>query len=262
MKTVLIYIATALLAAAGAYGYLGEVVATFNAPAYYPSSIAAGGDYLYVYCNGRYLPPFYYIFILNPSTGGRVGSYPSPFSGTTRGLGCEFGGYLWLGRSDTSYVGRARGSDGSIYSSWPVTAHPIGSGIDCQGNPGVGGTLTAIIAAGGSIVSRHTTSGSFLSSFVAAASMRDPAWDYRNGLIWGLNAAASGGVCRGYTTAGSLIASFGAPGSYGSALAYYGDYLYMTTSSGSGDSIYKIHCPSVYPAVAPASLGRVKAIYH
>jgi hypothetical protein len=263
MRVALRVIACAVVAAAAAYAYLGEVVSSFAAPAYYPTSIAANPNYLYVFCAGRFLPPYNYIYIVNAATGTRLSSYPSPFGSSTRGLGYEYGGYLWIGRSDTSYVARCNAADGSIYSSWPITAHPITGGIDCQGNPGISGTLTAILAEGSSsyIVSRHTTAGSLLSSFAASAQMGDPAWDYHNSLVWGVNVVASGGIVRGYTTSGYMVGSFVAPGYYASALAYYGDYLYLTTSSGSDDRIYKIQCQWLIPGVTPSSLGRVKAVY-
>jgi len=49
--------------------YLGEAVGSFNAPAYYPYGLAHGGTYIYVFCAGRYLPPFNTIFVVNPDTG-------------------------------------------------------------------------------------------------------------------------------------------------------------------------------------------------
>jgi hypothetical protein len=128
-------IALAVFGVSPAAAYLGEVVASFNAPANLPGAVATSGDYIYVFCAGRYLPPFDAIFQINATTGSRIRSYVSPFGGDTSGLGYEYGGYLWISRYNPTYVGRCNATNGSVYSSFPVTEHSLGGGIACQGDP-------------------------------------------------------------------------------------------------------------------------------
>jgi hypothetical protein len=62
------------------------------------------------------------------------------------------------------------------------------------------------------------------------------------------------------TTAGSLVASYSFPAGEPWGLGFDGDYLWVTSKGGTGD-VYKADFGG-YPAVAPASFGRVKALYH
>ena len=212
MKAVALLVSAVAFAAAPAGAYLGEVVASFRTPANLPGAVATSGNYIYVYCAGRYLPPFHTIFQINATTGATVASFASPFGSSTSGLGYEYGGYLWIGRY-SSYLARCDAATGSVYSSLPVTQHSLGGGIACQGDPTRPGTLAAVISCGASpyLCTRHRTSGSLLSSFPTPILFRDPAWDYRNGVIWFPVYQSPSRTVRAYTTAGSFAASFTMP---------------------------------------------------
>ncbi|UCH78544.1 MAG: hypothetical protein JSU81_00940 [Candidatus Coatesbacteria bacterium] len=261
----LIWLLCALaVAAAPAGAYLGEVVASFNTPNL-PGAVATSGDYLYVFCAGRFIPPFNYIYQFNAATGSRVRSYASPFGSYTTGLGYEYGGYLWIGRYSPSYVARCDASTGSIYYSFPISQHSLGGGVACQGDPTRPGTLASLITAGGSpsLVTRHRTSGTLLGSFATTRRYFDPAWDYRNGVIWLPAYEPSPRPVYAHTTAGSVVASFRMPTScyLPGGAAYANNYLYVTNTGNPPYIVYKIHCPSIWQREAATSIGRVKALF-
>jgi len=262
MKVVTLFVSALVGAAAPAGAYLGEVVGSFNT-ANLPGAVATSGDYIYVFCAGRYLPPFNTIFQLNATTGARVRSYVSPFGGDTTGLGYEYGGYLWISRRSPTYVARCAASTGSVYSSFPVTQHSLGGGIACQGDPTRPGPLAAIISCGSSpyLSTRHRTSGSLLSSFPTPILFRDPAWDYRNGVIWFPAYETPTRTVRAYTTAGSVAASFPINCYFPAGAAYANNYLYVSNTGNGPYVVYKVHCPSIWQRVAPTSVGRVKALF-
>ncbi len=264
MKVVLSLVSASLVAAAPGGAYLGQIVGSFNT-ANLPGAVATSGDYVYVFCAGRFIPPFNYIYQYNAATGQTVRSYASPFASSTTGLGYEYGGYLWLSRSGPAYVARCDAASGSVYSSFPVTQHSLGGGIDCQADPTRPGAPAAIISSGSSpyLSTRHSTAGSLLSSFATSRSYSDPAWDYRNGVIWFPAYETPTRRVYAYTTAGSLAASFAMPPeSYMPAgAAYANNYLYVSNTGNGPYVIYKVHCPSIWQKVAPTSIGRVKALF-
>lgn len=99
-----------------------------------------------------------------------------------------------------------------------------------------------------------TTTGSIARSYTVPALMYDIAYDWRKQLIWGgLNLV----TCFGCTTTGSLVASFNKPLGNIYGITYYGEYLWLAGTSG---YIYRQHCPGNL-TVAPASLGKVKALF-
>jgi hypothetical protein len=92
---------------------------------------------------------------------------------------------------------------------------------------------------------------------LSACARWDIAYDWRNNMIWGMNSA--GNQISGYSyDTGSVVASFQAPAPSTMGLAYTGCYLYA--ASDNTGFIYKIHCPGDI-GVAPASVGRVKALF-
>ncbi len=265
MKVLPLLISVLAVAAMPVGAYLGEVVASFNSPAYNPSALAASGDSVYLYCYGRYMPPWFHVFRLDSTTGRNLGSFQSPFENYTSGLGYEYGGYLWISRYGPACVARCNASSGSIYSSFGVTRHSLGGGIACQGDPTRPGTLAAIISCGSSpyLCTRHRTTGSLISSFATTRRYYDPAWDYRNGVIWFPAYETPTRRLYAYTTVGSLVASFALPSSsyMPGGAAYANDYLYVSNTGNPPYIVYKIHCPSIWQRVAGTSIGRVKALF-
>jgi hypothetical protein len=260
IRLILIVVATGF-AVGPAGGYLGQVVQSFPSPGINPNALARGPGYLYVLCDG---PP--YIYRLDPANGSVISSYPSPFGFPTRGLGYEYGGYLWIGTYSimNSWIARCQEGTGSIYSSFRVTEHEMLGGVACEGNPNKRGTLRAIISNSfyDEPVTRHTTAGSLLSKFryLDPLTFFDPAWDYGNALIWWGDRTTYKPHVYGFTRRGSLVASFRAPTGGTHGCTYLDGYLWISTD-GQPDYIWKVHCPKDFEGVFPASLGRVKALY-
>jgi len=260
MRKVILTLACTVALAAVAWGALGDVVSSFAAPANYPYAVACSPSYIYVYCNTS---P-YNVYTCT-TTGSVVRSWASPFSSRTRGLGYEYGNYLWLGYygSSVAQVAKVNALTGSIISSFPVySVHTLYGGVACEGNPGTPGIASVI---SNDYVpyraSRHTTTGSLISSFdyPSSTSFRDPGWDYGNRLIWWGHYTSSSPRVYGYTTDGSLIASFPAAASYPYGCDYYNGYLWISHST-TGYYVYQIHCPATV-TIAPASVGKVKALF-
>jgi hypothetical protein len=104
---------------------------------------------------------------------------------------------------------------------------------------------------------RHLTTGSILSS-TGASGTYDIAYDWRNKLVW--HRAGTTIVGRNPTT-GSIAASFASPAGPALAFTYYGQYLWIGTTT-SYHRIYKVHCPTLPgSAVVPSSVGKVKALF-
>jgi hypothetical protein len=244
-----------------AWGELGDVVASWTAPASSPYGVAANASYIYVYCGTS---P-YNVYTMT-TAGSVVSSWSSPFGSRTRGLGYEYGNYLWLGYygSGVAFVAKTNGSNGSVISSFPVyNEHTLYGGVACQGNPSSAG-VTSIISNDylPYVASRHTTAGSLISTFVYSTgepSFRDPAWDYVNGLIW-WGDYYSPYFVYGYDTDGSIVASFAGPWVSPYGLGFYGDYLWISSNS-SPYYVYRVHCPFIGISVVPASVGKVKALF-
>ena len=249
-------LACALAAAGAAHAYLGQVITWFNSPSHYPAALAISADYLYVY-HSDYV---FDIYRVDAETGSVYGSFANPFNGYTRGLGYEYGGYLWIAWCEypNAAMYRVNHMTGSIYSSFPVTQHMLYAGCDCQGDPTQPGTLAAIVSASYStlVATRHTPAGSLLNSFVTVNALGDPAWDYGNNLIWFPQWATK--TVYGYDTAGSLVASFQAPATYTRGACYRDGYLWLCSQD--TNCIYKVHCPNII-GVEPASFGTVKALF-
>jgi hypothetical protein len=134
---------------------------------------------------------------------------------------------------------------------------PYGLAPIQTGDGGVGATELFCVDPSPSYFWRHHyTTGSISASFPAPhSSAQDIAYDQRNALIWQYNSD----YVYGITTTGSVAASFAwsGHGSY-AGITYYNQYLYV--SADTGDYIYVVHCPDTV-GIAPASLGRVKAVY-
>jgi hypothetical protein len=268
MKKVMLGLAVAAaLGAPSARPDLGEVVQSFPAPYSYARALAASDKILYALCEGR-------IYRLNSANGSVISSYNAYVpGGYARGIGYEYGGYLWLGGHIYYYqgwVGRCDEATGSIYSSFTTYETAVEGGVAFEGDPTRAGPWEIVIIAdnaphGKQSITRHYTAGPLISRFYYSRYQQfacDPAWDYRNELIWVADAERPGHVF-GYTKKGSLITSFRSPAAgnhqtHGST--YVGGYLWISTGYNTG-IIYKVHCPSGIHAVAPTSLGRVKALF-
>lgn len=263
-KSILIILALALLAGTSS-AKLGDLVASWpNIGTSTHYGLAADANYLYSYY--YYSSWSYPIIRTRRTTGAFVSSYriqgPS-YPQYTRGISYDGTGYIYYCNYSRRYVTRARASNGSVVSTWtwPSTAS-YRYGI-CADH---GGTT-----AGTYIYMTYTTNlwwksrltGSLVREWRTAHNTRsyDLAWDYGNKLIWYGN--YDNEFVYGCNTNGSIVDSFALPGPadnpYG--IAYWGRYLYVSTTSGeANEHIWVFECPATV-GVAPASVGKVKALF-
>ncbi len=262
MKKVLVLALALALGAATASAYLGQIVASWPAPANYPiaATRANNSAYFWLYCNTS---P-YMIWRVHADTGSIQSSYVSPQRNYTRGLtynyngggGLPTGSYLWMGNYSTDRIYRCNYSTGSAYASIPAN-HDMYGGLAVMATADGGSSPTYMLSSDSSPAytwRQSLTSGSIYSSF-ATPGVYDIAWDWRNGLVWQRN----GTVIYGRNTSGSVVASFSFTQGPALGFAYLGQYLWLGSTTGY-HRVFKIHCPTNV-SVAPSSVGKVKALF-
>jgi len=261
MKKIVVIVLTFSVPAIPAFAYLGQVVASFRAPANYPLALARANSnaYMWAYCNAA---P-YRIYRINSETGSVYGSWVSPQGSGTGGLAFSYGGtpggnYLWIGSITTDRVYMCNYDTGSVYRSWSAGHDPFGLAPQATADGGYNPQ---------SIISSDTSpryawyhnpmTGSIIRSHTIGASVFDIAWDWRNRLVWG--GTGNPGIVYGWNTSGSVVSTFRAPSPFPYALTYLGEYLWVGCTTPS-HFIYKCHCPSTV-SVAPSSVGRIRSIF-
>jgi len=234
--------------AAAAYGEWGEVVASFPAPGSQPGGLAFDGTYLWY---ADYTSSSSTIYKLTTS-GGYEGQWVKSWP-YVMGLAWD-GTYLWADTLTTRYVYRVNTSGMSVVSSfYGPSAHMMGMGCD--------GDYLYINDWQDRRVAKVTYSGSMRQlipvsapSPAGVAIQGDYLWTTTRDYFTPTNA-----LCvKAYKSDGSAIASFQCPDSQAPDLAIQGDYLWV--SGFTNKYIYKVDVtpPS---AVAPSSLGKVKALF-
>jgi hypothetical protein len=267
MKRLIIFVVALLAVAAGAaFARIGDIVASFPAPANNPIALAARGMtspyYIYVYCHTS---P-YRIYKLDAINGSVYSSFISPQGPYTRGLTYSYGGggglpagnYLWMGNYSTDRIYRCNPENGSVYASFPAN-HDMSGGLAVMARD-AGYQPTFMLSSDTSpryVFRQSLTSGSVYSSFAPSQPLYDLAWEGPNLLMWGGN---TGNGVYAYSTTGRFIESFTIPVNNAIGLTYRRIYLYVGTTTGS-HRIWVIHCPTFRSAVHPASVGRVKALF-
>lgn len=262
-----IALALVLSAAPAAFAALGDVVASWPSPERIPLGLACGPktSQMWVYCNEWPC----YIYHVHADTGSVYGSFLH-YDGqnNVRGLSFSYGGpapysgdYLWVGDVDNRCVYMSDPTTGRTYLSYPLSFAPNGLAVEATGD---GGLAPKAMFAEEAVLRCHIyrlqlTTGSVMSSFLFDTPYaRDLAYDWRNGLVW-TTWDKEGPVVGCDPASGSIKASFPSPPGKPGAFTYRGEYLWIGTF-GDSDNIYKVHCPGGI-GVAPASLGRVKALF-
>lgn len=265
MKRALLIFVLVVLAAGTASAKLGDLVASFdNHP------VGGGSNHYGLAADRTYLYSFYYttgyhVYRMLRSNGSLVSSYPCPLGTTSpayycRGMSYGGGTILYINNYSQRRVGRFYASTGSLISTW---TWPSGTryGICCTHDGTNYGTRIWQSYLAGTFW-QSTTTGSLISSFdIANTYNYDDAWDYGNNMIWFGNYSTD--YIYGMRTSGSILASWRGPTAVSNpyGVAYYGSYLYVSTSYGSPDEyIWVYHCPNTV-GVAPASVGKVKALF-
>jgi hypothetical protein len=269
-KSILVSMAVVVMAGS-ALGAFGDLVASFhNQPSSGTSThygLAADATYLYSY----YYSSPYNVYRMLRSNGSLVSSYPAPLGTGSyeyymRGACYDGTGYIYWINYYRRYVGRARASNGSLVSTW---TWPTTEGY----RYGIATNHTAS-AAGNRIYTNYYT-GDFWTttltgSLVSSWSMPyytynyDSDWDWNNNVLWAVNYSTDWIYGLNVTTH-TMVHSFRHPkqadisSCYG--IAYWPPYLYVSNSGGTPDEyIWVFHCPNNL-GVAPASVGKVKALF-
>ncbi len=251
--------------ASTAFAGMGDLVASF------PNSgrsthLGMGADANYLYSLHYDVATNYPMMVLRRSNGSPVRSFslPLPYGHNifVRGVSYEGGGYLRLNNYSNRYVAKIT-TAGKFIGSWGWSGGATRYGLCINGDKTRANSATRIYQSYlTGIWWQSTTNGSLISSFVSPFTnyAYDLAWDYVHNLIWYAN--YSNYWVFGMTPAGSIRESWrlksGVTAPYG--IAFFGGRLYVSTSAGSPDEyIWVYDC--LYTNVAPASLGRVKALY-
>lgn len=263
-KRIIILMALAPIAST-AFAGMGQLIASF--PNYGRSThfgMAADANYLYsLHYN---VATNYPMMVLRRTNGSPVRSFtlPLPYGHNifVRGVGYEGGGYLRLNNYSNRYVAKIT-TAGKFIGSWGWTGGATRYGLCINGDKNRPNTATRIYQSYlTGILWVSTTNGSLISSFQTphANYAYDLAWDYTHNLIWYANYSSRWVV--GMTPSGSVRESWQLKStvSYPAGIAYYGGRLYVSTSAGSPDEYIWVYDCS-YTDVAPASLGRVKALF-
>jgi hypothetical protein len=264
MKTMVITMVLIAVSVCGAWAKLGDLVASFdNIGSSTHYGLAADANYVYTFY--YYSSWNYPIIRMLRTNGSFVSSYPCPFGTTSPEYYCRglsYGGsiILYLNNYYQRAVGRLYAHTGSMISTW---TWPSGYryGVCCTHNGSSAGTRIYQSYYTGDFWF-STTTGSLISSFKVGTTTYnfDLAWDYGNDMIWYGNYSTH--HVYGITTGGSIVSSWRVPSavSYPYGIAYYGEYLYVSTSSGSPDEyIWIYHCPNTV-SLTPASVGKIKAL--
>jgi hypothetical protein len=213
--------------ASAAFAALGDVVASFPAPADKPIALATTDNYnpvapghslwgptLWVYCD---VAP-YNIYITD-TYGVYIHKFQSPVFWATRGLTFSTGRgglgpgprkhYLWIGNDQQDKIYRCHPWRGTPDATFPAN-HDMGGGLAAMAVQDNGFAPVFMLSSDNlpKRIYRQKTKGGPLKSFVPSAIPFDLAWDWRNRLIWTGN---SGNRIYGYRTNGSLYASFTIP---------------------------------------------------
>ncbi len=258
MKKVLLSGLILAVTAGAAFAGLGDVVASFASPYRAPIALAHANNatQMWLFCNQN--TSGWRIFLVHHTTGSVYSSFVSYCGTYTRGLTYEDPGYLWVGNFNNRRVYRCRSAGGSVLYSWAANHGISGLALKARGDGGVNQDGIFVNAVATTTWRHRTSDGSIISSFIYSPALYgDLAWDWRNNLVWGGDANVN--YVYGCTTGGTVAASFRSPAVNPQGMCYYGQYLWVGTNS-SPYYVYQVHCPNTV-GVAPASLGRVKALF-
>ena len=247
MRKVVAVVITAS-AAAAAWGAWGEVVASFPAPGSQAGGLTFDGTYLWF---ADYTNTSSTIYKMTTS-GGYEGQWVKPWP-YVMGLAWD-GTYLWADTLTTRYVYCVKTSDMSVLSSfYGPSGHMMGMGCDAD--------YLYINDWQDVRVAKVTFTGS-LRQLIPVLPPSPSGVAVQGEYLWYSTRSyfvpTQAQCIKAYKSNGSAIASFQSPDSQATDLGIQGNYLWV--SGLTNKYIYKVDAtPEV--AVAPSSLGKVKALF-
>jgi hypothetical protein len=254
MRKCLVGFVAAVLLATVAQAYLGQVLGSFRSPAGTNTrGLARASSYLYIMDGNNRAT----VYSVRPFTGSIYNWYMAPWTGENSGLAFSTPSYLWVGRLNNDTVFRTEANTGSVYSSWSAQHGPYGLAPWCTGDGGTGTSyLFSTDDAPSRLYTHRLSNGSIVNSTSLVNNTRcDCAYDWRNNLIW----RGRAGSIYGIVPSGAVTASFASPAGDPRGMTYYNSYLWVACNA--DGFVYRLHCPRDFTAVAPASLGKVRAIF-
>jgi len=249
LRTVLPGAALFCMWASGAFADFGSVVSSFAVKAEcIPVALAYNGAYVVSSDPASFSDGYWKVW---SEEGSILSSFLPPKSEKVHDGAAYDGTYYW----GSSYLMASvyhLTTTGSVISTFP---QPYTYGLTWDGQY----LWTSDCVSSGQTIRCHTTAGSLVSSFGVPPQITfacDLGWD--GAYLWCPN-------MRGYiyrlTTTGSVVASFAPPGRRSAGCTFDGTYLRLSGYTDPGPwYVYKIDIGPA-PAVAPASLGRVKALF-
>lgn len=251
MRRTLITIASVATVAASAYGW-GTLLTSFPCPSgsRYPNGVAYRASRLYVATN--YVPRI--VWQVRPANGSVLASHHFPGAecmGCTTGLAGETVSY-WVADSRYDVIYQIGYLTGSVVNSFPAPGRrPMGLAFRSAN------TMYHTDFDNKMLYVLHPVTGSVSSSYSLNFGPCDLDYDGR-GYLW--IADGYNGLVRQCDLTGSTLASFSVE-SYGfaSGLAYYNKQVWVGINAPL-HSVLKFEVDPEY-AVAPASIGKVKALF-
>lgn len=255
MKKVVALAALAALFGGGAYAYLGEVLTSWEAPGTYGTinGIAFQSEYIWV---KNTLSNEGAVFKCT-TTGSVITEIAFPYSPTMYSHGLTFDGeYLWtiyewwhIPYHDSYNKYTTTGSRAGTF--WlHVDYGPYSEAITWDGKY----LYTDELRPGPHRIGKYTTAGTLVATFPMTVGVGSD-MVYYNRQLWYYG---GGGQVYGVKLKGAVVASFAAPGGSCAGTAFDGEYLW-TVDRNRPQYVYKVDIDVV--DVAPASVGRVKALY-
>ncbi len=242
----------AVLACASAALAYGTLVSSFTAPSTFPNGVGWASwstSGFWVNCNGND-----YRYRMT-TTGSIYASWTNPGTGS---MGCGAAniggtGYVFVVDYNNRYAYRIGMGSGSIYSSWAVPgSYPYG--IDYCGTGGYYVYYTDQSAR--NLYFMDAYSGSIYRSHTLTFAPNDVGYDPR-GYLW--ITTGTGSVVNQCTTTGSVVRSFSVSAyGYPAGCGCDGTYVYVGINAPL-HSVLQFETAGV--GVAPASLGKVKALF-
>ena len=261
MKNAIVFAAVAALLAVVAYAGMGDVLTSWPAPKTYNviNGIAFEGEYIWLKhwrCEGGAVYKC-------TKSGSVVKEIGFPFHAYDTSYGLAFDGtYLWtiyhqrvgLDKCDHYVQYTTNGSVASVFWTHKYPLYYPSVAISWDGQY----LWTDERRSGQSKpdAAKYTTAGSLLGTFAMAKYIATGSGYYNNQMWYG--GPQPWDTIYGGFIGGAVVGSFPAPGGSCYAVGFDGEYLW-TADRNTPQYIYKVDIDVV--DVAPASVGRVKALY-
>lgn len=255
MRKIIVLLAGVAVVGAPVYVFgtgFGSLVSSFKSPGAWPMGLSYRPGQLYI-------STFAGTVVWRTTTTGSVINYHPLKLIYNRGVTVGNAGgktYYWVVDSDTDHIYRYIDNSSTLVGSFPVASSPRGVTFVDAEHMYYTGTGDA------NLYSVHPITGSVYASYPLSFRPVDAAYD-ESGYLWIAHASTAARLVYKCTTEGSVLASFSA-GEYGapSGCGFDGEYVWVgVADTNLGRYTILRYAVREEPGIAPASAGRVKALY-